>query len=259
MKFSTDDLNARYDDMTSSVVCSCEAATPIVGGVPADEATLRAFIRHHLKITDEVQANAAYSRMLSEELGERPVPSSDGELQEKLTYGMMKIRRTPLGPYLGNWMIHACLKTAASRLGIFKDFRGTKGNWAEAGRVLPYGISVLDSRPDCVYLIGPDGNPAETVFEEFKGRVQTPKGSVSVVHHSESVPPGTRFDFTFQFIMGDLREDDIADVLALMMIVGLGSVKSLGNGKFRILSAEIQRPQRTPGRKKKLEVHEISA
>lgn len=219
----------------------------MAGGVPAGEAGLRAFIHHHLGIIEPDEAQAAYERIVKEEMGERPVPSAEGELQEKLSYGVNVIRRTELGPFLGNWMIHACLKTAASRLNIFKDLRGSKGNFAEAGKVSPSGISTLDDRFDRIYLIGRDGLPVQTYFEEFKGRVQSPKGSVSVVHHSECVPAGTRFEFGFQFIMGELTEGDIGDFLALAMIVGLGSVKSLGNGKFRINSAELINPVRAPG------------
>ncbi len=243
MRFTYEDLEKRYSEMTASVLCSCEAVTPLVGGVTASENGVRAFITHHLGITDPAEAQSTYERIMKEELGERPVPTETGELQERLSYGINVIRRTEHGPYLGNWMIHANIKTAMSRLQMFSEMRGTKGNVAEGGVVYPFGLSKRDNRPDCVYLIGPDGQPATTYFDEFKGRIQSPRGSASIIHHSECVPAGTRFEYAFHFIRGKLTDSDIVDFLALSMIVGIGSVKSLGNGKIRILTVDIVEPQ----------------
>lgn len=243
MRFTYEDLAARYSDMTASVICHCEAVTPLVGGVTASDSGIRAFIAHHLGITDEAEAEKTFQRIKAEELGEKPVPSETGELQEQLTYGINVIRRTAIGPYLGNWMIHANLKTAASRLGMFAEMRGSKGNMAEGGIVYPYGQSKRDDRPDCIYLVDAHGEPATTYFDEFKGRVQSPRGSTSIIHHSECVPAGTQFSYEFKFIMGKFKEADIKDFLSLSMIVGIGSVKSLGHGKFRILTADIVEPK----------------
>jgi hypothetical protein len=240
--------------MTASVICQCEAVTPLVGGMSATDNGIRAFIKHHLGIADEAEAEKTFRRIKVEELGNKPVPSETGELQEQLTYGINVIRRTAIGPYLANHMIHANLKTAASRLGMFSEMKGMKGNMAEGGVVYPYGASLKDDRPDCIYLVDANGDSATTYFDEFKGRVQSPKGSVSVIHHSECVPSGTRFSYEFKFIMGKFKESDIKDFLSLSMIVGIGSVKSLGNGKFRIITADIVEPRevRKAESKKKL-------
>ncbi len=239
MRFTYEDLSQRYSQMTTRVLVNCEALTPLVGGLTASDSGIRAFIQHHLMITDPAEAEKTFLRIKAEELGEKPVPSETGELQEQLTYGINMIRHTELGPYLGNWMIHANLKTAMSRVDIFATLRGSKGNVTEGGIVYPTGISKRDDRPDCVYLMAPDGSPATTYFDEFKGRVQSPRGSVSVMHHSECVPAGTLFSYEFKFLRGKMTDNDIRDFLAISMIVGIGSVKSLGNGKFRILDADI--------------------
>lgn len=239
MRLTFEDFEKRYAEMTARVIVKCEAVTPIVGGVTASETGVRAFIKHHLGITDEVEAQSAYERILKEELGERDIAPDTGELKEQLTYGINVIRRTAIGPYLGNWMIHANIKTAMSRLKMFSEMKGTKGDVTEGGMVKPYGDSKRDERPDCVYLVAADGTPATTYFDEFKGRVASPKGSVSVIHHSECVPAGTQFDYEFSFLRGKLKDQDLVDTLALSMIVGFGSVKSLGNGKVRILEAEV--------------------
>lgn len=243
MKITFEQLERRYEEITSRIICKCEAATQIAGGQPAGEDGIRGFVSHHLGLTGE-EADKAVQRIMKEEVGEKPIPEAEGELIEKLTYGVNIIRRDQHGPYLGNWMIHACLKQAASRLGIFVDVRGSKGNFAEAGRVVPAGVSKLTDSIREVYLIGPDGKAAKTEWEEFKGRVSSPQGNKSIVHHTECVPPGTRFDFEFRFIRGPLKDADIQDFLALAMIVGLGSVKSLGCGKWRILEADILEPER---------------
>lgn len=250
MRLTYEELEHRYAEMTSRVIVKCQAATPLVGGVTASEQGVRAFIQHHLQLEGE-EAQKAFERICREELGERDITPDSGELKEQLTYGINVIRRTADGPYLGNWMIHANIKTAMSRLGVFVDMRGTKGNVAEGGMVRPHGISKRDERPDCVYLMAPDGTPATTYFDEFKGRVSSPQGSKSIIHHSECVPAGTLFEYEFAFLRGQLKDQDIIDVLALSMIVGIGSVKSLGHGKVRILEAEIFAPSKEHERPKK--------
>ena len=255
MRLEFQDLADRYNDtLTSSITASCAFVTPMAGGVPAGIDGLRLFVTHHLGITDEAEAEKATQRIMKEEIGDRAVPSAEGEIQERMTYGVNVIRRTPRGPWIGTWMVKACLKVAASRLDIFREKRGSKGDMVEAGRVSPYGISALDPPEDVegckrIYLIGPDDQPATTTFEEFKGRVNSPKGSVSIVHHSECVPAGTRFEFQFQFLSGKIKEDDLKDMAALSMIVGLGSVKALDLGKFRINWADLEMGHRKNGKK----------
>lgn len=252
MKYSFDQLNKRYDDFTASVHCVCTVATVIAGGQPSSEDGIRAFVTHHLKLTGP-DAENAIKRILKEEIGERPVPAEAGELDERLTYGVNVIRRDEHGPYLGNWMIHACLKQSASRLKIFIDYKseGAKGNLSEAASVRPIGMSLRDPKKlDHVYLVDATGQPVKTEWQEFKGRVQSPQGSKSIVHHTECAPAGSKFEFEFRYLRGSISDADMADTLAIMMVVGLGSVKSLGCGKFRIEEAEISDENRSLRRKK---------
>ncbi len=257
MRYTYDQLQARYEEMTSKAVCLCDVSTPLVGGQSATEQALRDFIKYHLKIEDPKEAEATYQRIMKEEMGEREKDIGTGELAEKITYGINIIRRTNIGPYLGNWMIQACIKVAMSQLGMFVDMKGTKGKVSECGLVRPHGISKLDDRIDCVYLIEPQGNngiPATTYYDEFKGKVTGPSGSKSIMHHSEAVPPGTMFEFEFRYIQGKLREQDMIDALALAMTVGLGSTRSLGNGKWRILEVSIDsatKPREKPEKEDK--------
>jgi hypothetical protein len=250
------DLRSLYDDMTSSVRCECTISTKLVGGLPADRKALLAFAEHHLKIVDPQERENAVARMLKEEIGERNVTPETGEVNEKQVYGVNIVRHDEQGrPFLGNWMIKACLKQAASRVGLFTETRGTKGNMSEAGSVNAIGVSAQDpNHPEIIYLAQPDSEePASTYFEEFMGRVQSPQGPVSIIHHSECVAPGSRFAFEFQFLRGGLDEDAIEKTLAMAMICGLGSIRSLECGKFRIDRCFVNMKEKTkkPEKEKK--------
>lgn len=234
------DLESRYEQYTAAVRAECVFGTECVGGQPADEEGIRQFVIHHLNIEDPVEQEKAVKRICHEELED--VTPVEGEIQEKKVYGVRAVRRTALGPYLGPWMIKACLKVAASRLGIFVELKGTKGNLAEAGRVRAWKYSLQDpENPDLVYVRNSaDDVPCHTYHKEFMGRVQTPTGPVSIIHQSECIAPGSRFAWEFRFIKGKLKEIDLKDMLSLAMIVGLGSARSLERGKFRIENLEIE-------------------
>ena len=241
--FTGAQLQKAYEDFTCYTRVDCTLAQELVGGVPADDAALHAFVKHHLKIEDPAEAEKAFMRIKNEELED--VTPSEGEIKEKRTYQVCALHRDQYGPWLGDWMIKAALKQAASRVGLFTDKRGTKGNFSEAGRARAFGISLVDeAHPNVIYLRNPAGDgPAKTYHKTFMGRVQTPQGPVSIIHQSECCEIGSRFEFEFRFPRGTGRsavnEQDIKDVLALFMIVGLGSARSMERGKVFINSADI--------------------
>lgn len=231
--FTYDQLRARYDDYTGSVVARCHLVTHMVGGQPAGDAGVRAFVTHHLKLTG-ADADAAVKRIKAEELGERTVNTETGELNERVTYGINVVRRDGFGPWLGNWMVKANLKAAAQRLGIWVEKMGTKGDMSEMGRVEAHGASALDEdNPGRIYLLDADGTkPAAIYFERFFGRVSGPRGSNSIVHDSECVAPGAVFEFEYRFPTAKLNKDDVLDIFSAAMTIGLGSVKAMECGKF---------------------------
>src|SRR6266481_735384 len=244
--FTFEDLRVRYESRTARVIAECELATELVGGQNASEDGIRAYVKHHLGLVD-TEAETAVQRILREELGERDVPSETGELQEKMVYGINVIRRDAFGPWLGNWMAKACLKAAASRIGLFSQKRGSKGDIAEMGEIRPFGISLAtlknhtgedDARYGIhqrIHLIAPDSDgPVQTYYKEFKGSVSTPKGRQSIVNTAECAPPGTQFAFEFRYAEDRVKENDIAEVFAIAMNIGLGSCKSFECGKFII-------------------------
>jgi len=243
--FSYESLRGRYEARTARVIAECELATELVGGQNASEDGIRAYVEHHLGL-EGPEADEAVDRILRDEVGERDVPSETGELEEKRVYGINVIRRDSFGPWLGNWMAKASLKAAASRIGLFAQKRGSKGDMAEMGEVRPYGASLILKEGICkdaqryndlqrIHLLGPDGSAsAETYYKEFKGSVSTPRGRQSIINTAECAPPGTRFAFEYRFAEEKVTEDDIAEVFAIAMNIGLGSCKAFECGKFMI-------------------------
>jgi hypothetical protein len=231
------DLDGYYEGMTNRLVAECELTTELVGGMAADEAGVAAFVKHHLELEGPA-AEAAVKRIMADEVGERDLTPEGGELNERLTYGVCIIRRDEVGPWLGNWMVKACLKAAASRLGLFVAKRGSKGDVIEMGRVHAHGVSYRPQvkEPEThVHLIGPDGETgATTYFHDFRGRVSTPAGSMSIVSDRECVASGTRFGFEFRWYAGKIGGEDMAKVVSAMEVIGLGSAKAFERGKFKI-------------------------
>jgi hypothetical protein len=241
LSLSYEDLNKRYEEYTSWLRCECAFATEMVGGQPATEEGVRQFVKYHLKLTDEKEAEAAVKRILHEEV--ENVTPPEGEIPEGKMYGLRAVRNTNGWPWLGDWMIKAAIKQASSGLYVFQQVLGTKRSFAESSRVRAWKYSLQDPREsNVVYICHKDSDtPAETYYKQFMGRVQTPQGPVSIIHQSQCVAPGSRFAFEFRFMpVKNLKEDAIRDMLAMMMIVGLGSARSLERGKFRILHAELE-------------------
>lgn len=239
IRLAFDDLNQRYEQRTAVFRAECVFVTECVGGQPADEEGVRQFVSHHLGITDEKEREAAVRRILNEEVED--VAPVEGEIPEGKVYGVRALRRDNGKVYLGDWMVKACAKVAASRLGVFSQKRGSKGDVAEVGRVRGWKYSLDPEKPwQILVRNSTDDSQPHCYFKDFMGRVQTPSGPVSIIHKSECIAPGSRFAFEFRFLPTKLNPDDIQDILAFMMTVGLGSARSLERGKFRIENAEIE-------------------
>ena len=246
-EYSFDDLSKLYEGMTVCAIAECRLATDLVGGQPASRTGVEAFVQHQMKLTGD-EAKEAASRILQHEIegGTRDIPTPEGaELEEMEAKSVNLIRRDQHGPWLGDWMVKACLKNAASRIGLYRDTIGTKGDTAEMGQVKAIGVSAFDI-PDRynanhIYLRADDGGQARTYLEYFKGRVSSPQGSKSIVTLSEVCPAGTLFQFQFRFFNGKIRDNDIADMFAAAMVIGLGSARAFERGKFSINRLTVER------------------
>lgn len=241
MTYDFDQLTSRYELYTNRITCECVLATEMVGGQPAGEDGVRAFVVHQLKIDNPEEQQRAVQRILKEEIEDVTPPL--GEISEKKVYGVRVLRRHDGWPWIGPWMVKACMKQASSGLDVYRQIWGSKKAMAEAGRVRALGASLRDPKhPEQVYITNPEGDgPPETYWKEFMGRVSSSNGMVNIIHWSECVAPGSRFHFDFRFMpLEALTEAVIVDVVALAMQVGLGSARSLERGKFRIERCEVE-------------------
>ena len=248
-KYGPKDLEEAFESFTARVTATCEFTKEVVGGQPADRAGVEAFVKHHLKIgTDEV--GAVTDRIMREEVGERDTTPDGGEVKELESYGVRVIRKDEKGPWIGDWMVKACMKAAASRLGLFqaKGKIGSKGDLAEMGRIRAIGNS-LNGDPERIHLFDADGKPAGTTFQKYHGRVSTPQGARSIVHDSETAPAGSRFAFELRFPPKRLSEKDVVMIFAAMRNIGLGSAKALERGKFEVLDLEIVGAEKAAAKK----------
>src|SRR6266851_3417693 len=66
MKVKFEDLNQRYEELTSKVICTSEMATPLAGGQPATREGIEAFVKHHLNLEGSAVEDAI-RRILTEE------------------------------------------------------------------------------------------------------------------------------------------------------------------------------------------------
>jgi hypothetical protein len=235
IRLTADDLERTYQDMTAQAICECTFITACVGGVPATEDGVAAYVKYQLKLEGE-DAAVAVQRIMKEEIGERAIKQTNGEeLPEREVYGINCVRHDQDGTYLGNWMIKACLKAAASRIGLFVAKRGTKGDMAEMGRCLAYGDSLRTDHKR-IYIVG-----EQTHFERFTGNVSTVEGKKSIVHWSEVIPAGSKFSFEYRFVDARINDVHLKQLLAAASNIGIGSVKALERGKFRIDNTTITR------------------
>jgi len=235
-------LREKYESMTASIKLWCRFTSEMVGGLPASREGLLAFAEFHLGIADPAEREQAVARILKEEVGEVEVTPEAGEVEEKSVYGVNVIHKTEgVGCWIGDWKLKAAIKQGASRVGIFMKTRGSKGGMSEVGQVRAIDYSLKEEEhPERIYIVQPDSDkPAATHFEPFRGRVQSPTGAKSIVHHSEVVEAGSRFAYEFRFMRREVTEEQIEQLLAVLGVVGTGSARSLERGKYNVEKAEV--------------------
>jgi hypothetical protein len=247
--FTFEDLTKRYQAMTVEVYAECVTVTDMVGGQPAGDKEIEAFVRHQMKVTDPQAVAEEVARIKAHELGTvRPVAPEGAELDVTEKSAVNLIRRDDHGPWLGDWMVKACIKNSSSRIGIFRQKIGTKGDMAEMGQVRAAGVSCFEipgaDNLNRIYLRNSAGNgPAPTNLETFRGKVSTPNGAQSILTVAEVAAPGARFEFSFRFFDAKTTIEDVADIFSGAMIIGLGSARSLERGKFRIERLTVAFPE----------------
>lgn len=243
---SPEELRAIYDHMTLVVEAEAEFVRDFVGGQPADDKGLEVFCRHHLKLTDE-EIPDAVARIKGEEV--RSTSTPEDEVKEAESYGVCVIRKCERGPWVGDWQIKACIKCAASRLGIFQSKKGAKGDLSHLGIIEPIGMSKQCNHAGHVHLytVENDGltiRVPELTFKKYMGSVTNAGGRVSIVHDSEIAAPGSRINFRLRVPPSQFSEASIKGIFSAIQFIGLGSVKPMENGKFRVLRMRYNIPEK---------------
>lgn len=251
-KFYTQaDLDKLLDKRLDQIAVEIELTRECVGGQPATDDGIKAFIKNHLLIDPETSAaefEEAFARIKKDELMSRSdgeaqemVKVAEGEVKEEKVYAINVVRRSERGAYLMEHMVKACLKNAATRINFFMQNRGAKGDLAEMGVVVATNNSLKSpSRPWEIYACDAAGKPVQTVWRVFRGSVVTPQGRKSIVTHCECLPEGTRLSFKFNWVPLKLKSSHLPELFAAASRIGLGSAKSFGLGRFSVLSLEIE-------------------
>lgn len=237
LKLSTQEFSTRLDNMCKSVRVKAMFTRDYVGGLPANDEGLRAFIEHHLGLVGE-EAERAFSRIKNEEIGEEDTTPETGENKEQKVYGVNACYRSDGRVWIPDWQLKACFKHAASDLGLFVTKKGSKGTIAELGSITAHGIS-NGGEPFQVFVSVEENPYSGHVYRTFRGVVGGIKKQ-SIIHDNETVPAGAQFEFIFKWFQNrkSLSLQEVADSLALMQKIGLGSCKTYETGQFKILEFE---------------------
>lgn len=249
--WSNQDLRKLLEKYRCVLLCTLMFRRECVGGQPATEKGLEAFVQHVFKIDpmrlDGDKKNpptnpefiAAVERVRGE-IGERDLTPAQGEVEEKKVYGVNVVRQSPLGPFLLEHQIKAALKQSASRLGMFQRMPGSKGDLAELGTVMARGDSLQNPDRPWELYIRKDGRPAKTEFTTLRGSVQTPKGKKSIQYEAEAVEEGATVSFELRWPPDKLTRSHMAEVVAALMVLGIGSARSLGYGQVDVVECAIE-------------------
>ena len=195
-----------------------------------------------MKLTPNTsEFNSCLERIKTAEAGINTTPP-EGEVEEESSYSVSIIRRHNDWRWIAEHQIKALLKQAASRVGIFVAKKGSKGDIAEMTAIKASGASVCD--PEAWWKIGlydlseAEEKPATSEFICTKGQVSGASGKRSIVTYAECVRNGY-LSFDICWPPNKIKEKEMITILAAASQIGLGSELSLGNGKFEIVSAEI--------------------
>ena len=150
------------------------------------------------------------------------------DLVEEVEGGITCFRRDEIGLFIRDFMVKACLKESAQRLGFTKAHKGLKGHLQTGLYVKPRNIHFRNGAGENLQI--------PTGFEEAQGRVYTPAGYKSILRKAEYVT-GAALAFEIHMLpFYGYGEDALQTTLALCQEIGLGSMRSREEGKFELVS-----------------------
>ena len=237
-------LHDKWGGKLAIATVHLQFTSDLVGSQAGKKPHVEAFVEHHLKLDPKQPTGAAaVARILGEEVH---LDTDEGELQERQSYGLEVLRRLDDDTaWVGTWQVRAMCKQAASRLGIFAERGkvGSKGDLSEALLVTPDGLSMGSGQyPDQqILILDAEGEPyRKRQYRRFEGSVQTPSGRKSIQHDCEIAPPGCQIHVGLEWPSNRVSAKDMAALWGLAQRIGLGSVKALEQGRFRVVQLTIQ-------------------
>lgn len=273
-------VTQKINNLMCTVRFEIQFVTPCVGTQPVTDNGLMHYVATYLKIPGGIyngrkqlvgleadsEAEKVFNRIKHDEIGKRGENLEDGELNNERVYAINVIRRDEFGHFLMSNMIKAAYKVSATRMGLFSQYRGSKGDVSEWGVVRAAGYSFRNkTRPRHIYLVGPDGEPITTHYETIRGTVVTQSGKRSIqteyeitdghgdmtdeeyaaaaelTEDAESLNTGRGakacFDITWKTSRGKIDAELMTQMVCGSAINGLGGCRSMGYGRFVILGA----------------------
>ena len=189
----------------------------VYGGLPLSKKLVEQYVEAKLAPGDK-----AFAEKLAEETMPKDEAAKELEMiehTERITTGF---KSDEGGCYLGDYIIKAHLKQAASLLKITQQKRGSKDTVKEGLYIKPEKIYLGDK---------PDGT------EEFVGHVLTPTGKHSILKKSQYFDkPKITFEVWMLNVRSDkFNGDDLHMCFEFGQELGIGSNRSYEKGKFDLV------------------------
>lgn len=190
----------------------------VYGGLPLSKKLVEQYVEAKLAPGDK-----AFADKFAEETSPKSEAAKELELineTERITTGF---KSDEDGSFIGDYVIKAHLKQAASLLKITQTKRGSKDTVKEALFIKPVAIHLGKE---------PDGT------EEFCGHVMTPTGKRSILKASQYFDKPT---ITFEIWVLNVRNDkfnanDLKMCFEFGQELGIGSNRSFEKGKYDLIN-----------------------
>lgn len=217
----------------------------VYGGVPKDPEILAAWLRTKMGIEDAEELRQRAVQIARERGLELPEGATYEEaVQLAQGLGEMKgngFRANGQGLYLSGYQVKAALKESANivfygeRLGAYtRRNRQTGQDQATGGKIAKSFVAErVWVDPDDIHLNKqlPDGT------DLVIGHVMTPQGERSILTYYDYVEQ-PQITFTVRALAGSLTEQQWAHIWLHAQENGIGSVRSLGHGRFDVVGWE---------------------
>ena len=229
----------------------------ILAGKPLQKDMISGMVRAQLKrkaLKEKKDPDAVITDALVDELVAKEIEHLFGGGAEEAIEDAERLRTnvfesTEIGPHIGTYQVKACLNDCLTTLGITQSKRGSKQTMQHATVILACdesGIPVEGSKSGKLYFFDANNVPIEDTdgIIEICGHVIDKNGPRSILKSSEYMfQRKTRFLIVTQCLeksrkKAEFVDEDVCKVLNSAQHNGIGAVRKLGYGKFRVTRLE---------------------